>query len=92
MQTSSAAAATPSRQALINKQILKLETMMTDLWIVAGSHIANFELVQPKCFISLECDIEANSFDCNDDDIDLNDIVYEESAFNSTECVESDDD
>jgi len=50
MQASAAAATTPSRQALINKQLLMLEAMMTELWFVAENLIVNFELVQPKFF------------------------------------------
>jgi hypothetical protein len=97
MQASSASATTPSRQALINKQLLKLEVMMTELWIVAAKYIANFDIVQPKVFnqlvdrsnISLLCNNTDDLFD--GDDIDLNEIVYEENAPIDTNCTEDDD-
>jgi hypothetical protein len=73
-------AKTPSIKALINKQILQLEGVMTALWHVAARHLVNVQAVQPK----LLCDEYDQSDIDNDlnnvDDIDLNEIAYEQMS------------
>lgn len=78
--TASTNAKTPGLQSLINKQVLQLEGVMTGLWRVAGNHLVDFTAVQPKLLLESDQLDKHHSLDHDtNDDLDLNEIAFEEN-------------